>query len=106
MLCTRRPANVFLNHVTCHGRREQSVAAGGSSYRFGELPCPYILQEKATGSGLQGLVYVLAPVEGGEYDYTRRVRKLQQSSRGLESIADRHSNVHQSHIRMETSGQL
>jgi hypothetical protein len=105
-LCSGRPAYVFLNNMTRDGGRQKGIAAGCNSHGFGKLPGSHILQEKPTGAGAQGFVYVFATIEGGQNDDARRVGKLQQSPRSFESVTDRHPNVHQRNVRPEAASQF
>jgi hypothetical protein len=97
-------AHELFDEAARDGGGEKGVAGGDGADGVGELLGADVLDEKAAGAGLHGLVDVLVEVEGGEDEDACGAVIVQKAARGLEPVEFGHADVHEDHVGCELAG--
>ena len=90
----------LLDQALGHRRREDRLATGEHVDGPGELAGRGVLEQVATGAGLQGVEHVGVQVEGGQDQHRRRVRERCDLAGRGDTVQDRHLQVHEYDVRV------
>jgi hypothetical protein len=88
----------------CYRRAELAMALVKGSDRAGELGSRGAFEQIAEGSGLEGMPDIFVFIKGREHQDADPRIAIANRFRGLNSIADRHAQIHQNNIGLELAG--